>query len=126
MRYAIAATTLAILAPAFGAAVPASASPPSASPLNASCGRAGPNVANHRVNDAPSNGTANQRSGSSTSCTAPGALQPSDDAIYFCWTRATDGSTWTYLRNIRTGVQGWVRDDLLKENGAAFAADCGF
>ncbi|MFC7615459.1 hypothetical protein ACFQV2_20125 [Actinokineospora soli] len=27
-----------------------------------------------------------------------------------------DGYTWTYLRNLRTGVRGWVRDDLLDLN----------
>lgn len=96
---------------------PASAAPKTdAGPFHASCGTAGPNRENRVEADAPANGTANQRSGSSTSCTAPGALQPTDDALYFCYTVGNDGYTWTYLRNQRTGVRGWVRDDLLDLN----------
>lgn len=96
-------------------------------PLHATCGRAGPNrTGSHRVNNAPLNGAVNQRSGSSTGCGAVGVLQPTDDAIYLCWTLGNDGFTWTYLKNIRTGVFGWARDNLLKENGAAGSAGCGF
>jgi hypothetical protein len=95
----------------------ASAAPKTdAGPFHAACGTAGPNRENRVEADAPASGTANQRSGSSTSCDAPGALQPTDDALYFCYTRGNDGATWTYLRNQRTGVRGWVRDDLLDLN----------
>jgi hypothetical protein len=83
-------------------------------PAHAACGTTGPNLDNRRVNDASSPNTANQRTGSSTGCAAPGALQPTDDALYFCWTQGNDGFTWTYLQNLRTGVRGWVRDDLLR------------
>lgn len=92
----------------------------------ASCGTAGPNIGNEFNADAPLGGAANQRSGSSTGCTILGVLQPTDDATYFCWTRGNDGFTWTYLRNQRTNVRGWVRDDLLDDNGAAFDNNCGF
>jgi hypothetical protein len=125
MRTAIiAAAAAAIVAPALVLTSPVSASPASISPLNASCGKSGPNKDNHRVSDAPVSGAVNQRSGSSTGCAIPGVLQPSDDAIYFCWTFGNDDFTWTYLQNIRTGVRGWSRDTLLKERGAV--TNCGF
>ena len=90
----------------------------------ASCGRVGPNVGNEFNADAPADGAANERSGSSTSCTILGVLQPTDDAIYFCFTNGNDGFTWTYLQNQRTGVRGWVRDDLLDDLGSF--SPCGF
>jgi hypothetical protein len=88
-------------------------------PRFAPCGTAGDISQSVRFNDAPRNGAANQRSGSSTSCVAPGALQPTDDANYFCWTPGNDGFTWTYLENLRTNVRGWVRDSLLDGNGSS-------
>jgi hypothetical protein len=118
-------TILVMAAAAFAAsgiafAAPASAAPKTdpggAGPFHASCGTAGPNLENRVEADAPASGAANQRSGSSTGCTAPGALQPTDDALYFCYTQGNDGYSWTYLRNQRTGVHGWVRDVLLDVN----------
>jgi hypothetical protein len=114
-------------------------------PNLAACGTSGPNLQHQVIADASFPNTANQRwsagepggrrarrarggggaSGSSTGCTDPGALQPTDDAEYFCWTNGTGGS-WTYLRNVRTGVRGWVRDDLLRDAGASTAFWCGF
>ena len=97
-------------------------------PASAPCGRAGPNRENRRVNDAASPNAANQRSGSSTGCAALGVLQPSDDAIYYCYTVAGD-FTWTYLQSVRTGVRGWVRDDLLRLNSGGSRGSiqwCGF
>lgn len=99
-------------------------------PDAAACGKAGPTSTSVRVNDAAFTGAANQRSGSSTSCTAVGALQPTDDALYFCFTVASDNTTWTYNQNIRTGVRGWTRDDLLRPEpgrsiGGSFTP-CGF
>lgn len=79
-------------------------------------GTAGPNLENRVEADAPASGAANQRSGSSTGCPAPGVLQPTDDALYFCYTWGNDDFSWTYLRNQRTGVRGWVRDVLLDVN----------
>jgi len=58
-------------------------------------------------------GPANQRSGSSTGCAVNGVLQPLDVVLYICWTAAPDG-TWTFNLNLRTGVRGWTRDDLLR------------
>ena len=91
---------------------------------HASCGRTGSTASSTRHNDAPSNGAANQRSGSSTGCVALGVLQPTDDALYFCYTVANDGFTWTYNQNLRTGVRGWTRDDLL--DGYGSFTYCGF
>ena len=102
-------------------------------PHAAACGRAGDTSASVRTNDAAFTGAAKQRSGSSTSCTAPGALQPTDDALYYCFTCTSDCSdigSWTYNKNIRTGVSGWTRNDLLRpEPGGPFNGSsrfCGF
>jgi hypothetical protein len=102
----------------------ASIKPGESSPQFAPCGTAGSTAVSTFEADAPLNGAANQRSGSSTSCGAPGALQPTDDATYFCWTPGNDGLTWTYLENLRTHVRGWVRDDLLDNFGAPAANRC--
>jgi hypothetical protein len=96
------------------------------SPMYAACGT---NPADHdsyheNVVD-PAWAAANQRSGGSTSCAIYGVLQPTDNADYHCFSWASDYvHTWTYLRNLRTGVRGWVRDDLLKDNGSHIY--CGF
>lgn len=123
-----------LLVAAISGAAPANAASKTGSgsigPMYASCGTAGPNLENRVEGNAPADGTANQRSGSSTSCPAPGALQPTDDALYFCYTAGHDGYTWTYLRNQRTTVRGWVRDDLLDLNVDGFSRGsikyCGF
>jgi len=115
-------------------AMPANAAPkidPGAiGPMHANCGTAGPNLENRVEADAPAGGAANQRSGSSTGCSAPGALQPTDDALYYCYTWGNDDYSWTYLRNQRTGVRGWVRDTLLDLNADGVTrgsiAYCGF
>lgn len=95
---------------------------------HAPCGRSGPNLDRTVNADAPANGAVNQRNGtiaaSSTNCPILGVLQPTDDAEYFCWTLANDGFTWSYTRNIRTGVRGWSRDNLLDDFGAV--NNCGF
>lgn len=110
----VAATGFALASPASAAPKP---DPGAFGVLNAPCGTAGPNIENRVEADAPANGAANQRSGSSTSCSAPGALQPTDDARYFCFTWDQNFTfTWTYLENLRTHVRGWVRDDLLDVN----------
>ncbi len=119
--FAVAVLTLALALPA-SAADKAASTPISA--MNAPCGTNGPNRQNQRVNDAALFSGARQRTGSSTACTGRGALQPGDDAVYYCYTFGTDGSTWTFLRNLRTGVVGWTRDDLLRNNGSN--TYCGF
>jgi hypothetical protein len=119
------AVTVLVLAVALPAGAAHQSGSGSFSTLSASCGVSAPNLENLRVNDAASNGAANQRSGSFISCGAVGVLQPTDDALYFCYTdTAANRSSWTYLRNLRTGVQGWVRDDLLQNSGSH--RNCGF
>ncbi|HEX6340251.1 SH3 domain-containing protein [Umezawaea sp.] len=134
MRKAVAATTMAAFAVLGIVSAPSAGAAPkpdhgSAGTRHATCGRAGPNLENRVEVDAPLSGAARQRSGSSTGCDAPGALQPTDDARYHCYTNADDGFTWTYLQNLRTGVRGWVRDDLLDVNpdGTSGSIEpCGF
>jgi hypothetical protein len=100
--------------------------PPEVTPAAAACGRSPSSdldTVKELVRDA-ANTSARQRTGSSTSCTARGQLEPSDDADYWCYTWATGTESWTFLTNLRTGVRGWVRDDLLDDNGSA--RHCGF
>ena len=94
-------------------------------PDSAACGRNGPTANPVRTNNALAAGVdaAKIRTGSSTSCTAVGQLNPGDDANYFCFTVA--GSfTWTFLQDIQSGKRGWTRDDLLKNDGSF--TFCGF
>src|ERR1044071_8111489 len=86
-------------------------------PLPATCVTP-PNLQNEVIPDAAVNGAPILRCCPVTSCSSPGVLQPTDDALYFCWTLGDDGFTWTFLRNLRTGAQGWVRDNLLRNNGS--------
>ncbi|PRX96167.1 hypothetical protein [Allonocardiopsis opalescens] len=58
------------------------------------------------------------RTGSSTSCNILGQAQRADRLNYYCYTRGNDGATWSYARNERTGVAGWIRDDLLADGGS--------
>lgn len=99
-------------------------------PDAAACGTVGSTATNVRVNDAAFTGAARQRTGSSTNCVAVGVLQPTDDALYYCWTLGNDGFTWTFNKNVRTGVRGWTRDDLLRpEPGFTIGGSetfCGF
>lgn len=57
------------------------------------------------------------RSGPSNSCIQTGQGTPDQLADYLCYVPG-DGGTWTFLRNVSTGAQGWVRDDLLPGNGS--------
>lgn len=67
---------------------------------------------------------ANMRSGSSTGCGINGVAGAGDRLDYHCYTSGNDGYTWTYLRNDTDGTSGWVRDDLLGDNGSYIY--CGF
>ncbi len=60
----------------------------------------------------------NIRKLASTNSTICGQGQKSHTVDYHCWARARDGKTWTYLRDHTTNYEGWVRDDLLKNNGS--------
>jgi hypothetical protein len=97
-----------------------------AAPMHASCGTTRPHLdtAKENVVDPARDGAANQRSGSSTSCAVLGVLQPTDNADCHCYTWQDDGvHSWTYLRNIRTGVRGRVRNVLLGDNGSYVSCD---
>ena len=61
--------------------------------------------------------TVTLRSGPSNSCIQTGQGLPDQLAQYLCYTPG-DGGTWTLLRNVSTGDQGWVRDDLLPGDGS--------
>lgn len=55
------------------------------------------------------------------SCTSDGQGQRGDGADFHCFTVGdnVDGiSTWSWVRNTRTGVQGWVNDGLLSGLGS--------
>ena len=66
--------------------------------------------------------TVTLRSGPSNSCIATGQGTHDQLAQYLCFTQG-DGSTWTFLRNVSTGDQGWVRDALLAGNGSRVPCD---
>jgi hypothetical protein len=96
-------------------------------PRHAPCGTTGPDRDHVIHPDAPVGDAVNQRNGtialSPTNCPILGVLQPTDDAEYFCWTLGNDNFTWTFLRNTRTGVRGWSRDNLLDGFGAVCNCD---
>lgn len=61
----------------------------------------------------------NIRTGPKTSCPSRGLGYRSDDVDYHCYDsgQTVNGiSTWTYLRDVRTEVTGWVSDSLLALN----------
>jgi hypothetical protein len=61
--------------------------------------------------------TVTLRSGPSNSCIQTGQGMPGQLAEYLCYAPG-DGGTWTFLRNVSTGNEGWVRDDLLPADGS--------
>jgi hypothetical protein len=62
-------------------------------------------------------GTTTLRDGPSNGCIETGEGLHDQRAQYFCYLPG-DGGTWTLLRNVSTGEQGWVRDDLLPGDGS--------
>jgi hypothetical protein len=90
--------------------------------LHAPCGTAGPNLDSDTGNTNTNN--VNMRSGSSTGCASNGQAHTFHTLDYHCFTLANDGFTWTYARNVNTGVRGWIRDDLLADFGSFVY--CGF
>lgn len=61
----------------------------------------------------------NIRRAPSTNSTICGQGQKSHRVDYHCWTRGSDGYTWTYLRDVTTKRAGWVRDNLLTNYGSS-------
>lgn len=89
---------------------------PAAGVLNAACSYAATDVDNSAWNATANGG--NIRSGSSTGCRIYDQADAGDALDYHCYTVGADGFTWTYLRNDSDGTNGWVRDDLLSDNGS--------
>ncbi|WP_254402445.1 SH3 domain-containing protein [Streptomyces sp. AC555_RSS877] len=72
---------------------------------------------------------AHMRSGSSTGCSSNGLAYSGDALDYHCYTWGAPDSqgftwAWTYARNTRTGVQGWLRSDVLSDERSSVY--CGF
>ncbi|PRY02303.1 SH3 domain-containing protein [Allonocardiopsis opalescens] len=89
---------------------------PSVQIAHAPCGTAGPNLDGTIGRTIQNN--VNMRTGSSTGCTSVGQAQTSHQLIYYCYTVGNDGYTWTYVRNVTTARNGWIRDDLLLNYGS--------
>lgn len=115
---AMAPQTAAMAGPDDRPEVTTNAAKAEAGPANYSCG-SGVSDKDGSSWWASADEAANQRSGSSTGCGINGVLQYWDVADYHCFTVGNDGYTWTYLRNDRTDVAGWVRDDLLLDGGSS-------
>ncbi|ANW18874.1 hypothetical protein [Streptomyces clavuligerus] len=118
-RYATllpAVAAVALIAPV-GLAAPATAAP-AASTTGIAAAPCGTNVADR---DGSSWGRtadgAHMRSGSSTSCASKGIAYSGHVLDYHCFTGGSTHS-WTFVRNDTTGVQGWIRDDLLSDGGS--------
>ncbi len=56
------------------------------------------------------------------SCTVVGRGYPSHGIDVHCATET--GSLWLFVRNLTTGVNGWVRYDALRYDGTVRIADC--
>ncbi|WNV89140.1 SH3 domain-containing protein [Umezawaea sp. Da 62-37] len=61
---------------------------------------------------------ANIRTGPSTTCTSVGQAQTSHSVTLHCWKYGA-GGTWSHVRDNTTGRQGWIKDSLLVNSGAA-------
>ncbi|MGW3230116.1 SH3 domain-containing protein [Kitasatospora sp. NPDC001095] len=97
------------------AAVPAGAAPTD-TPALAACGVSYSDKDSSTWHKSSGNGV-NMRSGPSTGCAVLGMSYSTQLIDYHCYVSASDG-TWTYARNDATGVKGWIRDDLLTDNGS--------
>ncbi|MEO3753895.1 SH3 domain-containing protein [Streptomyces sp. B6B3] len=99
-----------------GAATPAVA--------EAACGKTAPDRDSSPLDNTAVSGGVNMRSGtSSANCPSNGVAYPSHNLDYHCYT-GTEGYSWTYARNATTGVSGWIRHDLLTDQGSNVY--CGF
>lgn len=110
----------ALAALAVPAALIVTAGPASAA---AACGTAGRYLDGTTVRMA-AGVAANMRTGSNTGCNVTGWADHQDQLVYYCYTRNSNGSTWTYVRNVTDGKLGWVSDHLLPNNGSYVG--CGF
>ncbi|WP_225637105.1 hypothetical protein [Streptomyces solaniscabiei] len=60
--------------------------------------------------------TSNIRSGPSTYCSIAGTAYAGVGLDYHCFVVTSPTESWTFLRS--GSVYGWVRDDLLSDNGS--------
>lgn len=84
---------------------------------DAYCGRVAPDKDAGNWPRMPAGTSANERSGSSTSCDITGWADKQDQLDYHCYTSG-EGGTWTYVRNNSDGSAGWVKDSLLPGFGS--------
>ncbi len=99
-------------------AVPAQAAtikPGSANDVTVSCGETYPD--RDSSPDVNMNGDANLRTGPSTSCTTLGQINSYAVLDYYCYVNG-QGGNWTFLFVSSVGGQGWVRSDLLPNQGS--------
>ncbi|MCX4821606.1 SH3 domain-containing protein [Streptomyces sp. NBC_01142] len=69
---------------------------------------------------ATASGATNMRTGASISCGIRGVTYSGQALDYHCFDfpLADDDWSWTYARNVSTGVEGWIRNDLLTDRGS--------
>lgn len=118
---AAAIVTLATAAPASAQAPPSPMAPEVGGSTVVACGVSYPAKDLSGWTNFPAN-TVTLRSGPSNSCIQTGQGTHDQLAQYLCYT-AGDGGMWTFLRNVSTGDQGWVRDDLLEGGGSQVPCD---
>ncbi|MBV8995732.1 MAG: hypothetical protein JO287_18995 [Pseudonocardiales bacterium] len=119
---AAATTTLVTAAPASAQAPPPLPVEPAAgTSTSIACGISYPAEVSSARTNFPAN-TVTLRSGPSNSCIQTGQGTHDQLAQYVCY-RPGDGGTWTFLRNVSTGDQGWVRDAVLGGNGSQVPCD---
>jgi hypothetical protein len=119
----VAATTTLVTAAPASAQVPppVPVDPAAGAPTSVACGISYPAEDSAASTSFPAN-TVTLRSGPSNSCIQTGQGTHDQLAQYLCFTPG-DGGTWTFLRNVSTGDQGWVRDALLAGNGSQVPCD---
>jgi hypothetical protein len=125
----VAASVLIAATTALTMAAPASADAPTPPPKNPSVG-ASSEIAcgiSYPAKDFGASvnfpaGTTTLRDGPSNGCSQTRQGLHDQRAQYFCYLPG-DGGTWTLLRNVSTGEQGWVRDDLLPGDGSNVPCD---
>ncbi|NKE57040.1 hypothetical protein FXN61_09400 [Lentzea sp. PSKA42] len=90
------------------------------------CGHAHSNRDTRTGNFFDANAVAIRRGPHTPECAADGQGQLSHRVDYHCWTNGdavTRGGvtyrTWSYLRDVTTGVSGWVSDAYLDRNPAS-------
>jgi hypothetical protein len=83
----------------------------SASPASAHCGGHTPHPDRYSLGGVSFKSGARIRSHPHTNCTVRGHGNPGNVIDVHCY--AITGRQWWYVRNTTTGVQGWVRNDVL-------------